>query len=87
MSLKAFHLIFIIASIVLAFGFGVWLVAQYFSAGGVLNLIFAVLSFAAGVGLIAEQGLGFQSAGGCDVTGCFPQEKIDFRTATPQRQN
>jgi hypothetical protein len=52
MSLKAFHLIFIIASIILAFGFGVWLVAQYFSAGGVLNLIFAVLSFAAGVGLI-----------------------------------
>lgn len=52
MSLKAFHLVFIIASIVLAFGFGVWLVAQYFSAGGVLKLVFAVLSFAAGVGLI-----------------------------------
>jgi hypothetical protein len=52
MSLKAFHLVFIIASIVLAFGFGVWLAWQYFSAGGVWNLIFAMVSFAAGVGLI-----------------------------------
>ena len=48
MSLKAFHLVFIIASIVLAFGFGVWLVTE----GGLLNMIFAVVSFAVGVGLI-----------------------------------
>jgi len=52
MSLKAFHLIFIIASIVLAFGFGAWLAKNFFSEGGVMNLVFAVLSFAAGVGLI-----------------------------------
>jgi hypothetical protein len=52
MSLKAFHLVFIIASILLAFGFGVWLAERYFSAGGVWNLIFALVSFAAGVGLI-----------------------------------
>jgi hypothetical protein len=52
MSLKAFHLVFIIASIVLAFGFGVWLAERYFAAGGVWNLIFALASFAAGVGLI-----------------------------------
>jgi multisubunit Na+/H+ antiporter MnhC subunit len=48
MSLKAFHLIFIMVSIALAFGFGVWLVIQ----GGVLNVIFAVGSFGVGVGLI-----------------------------------
>jgi multisubunit Na+/H+ antiporter MnhC subunit len=48
MSLKAFHLIFIIVSIALAFGFGVWLALQ----GGLMNVIFAVLSFGAGVGLI-----------------------------------
>ena len=52
MSLKAFHLVFIVASIVLAFGFGVWLVTEYFREGGVLNLIFAVVSFGVGVGLI-----------------------------------
>ena len=48
MSLKAFHLIFITVSIALAFGFGVWLAMQ----GGVMNVIFAALSFGAGVGLI-----------------------------------
>jgi hypothetical protein len=52
MSLKAFHLVFIVASIALAFGFGVWLVRNFFQEGGVLNLIFAVGSFGAGVGLI-----------------------------------
>ena len=52
MSLKAFHLVFIVASIVLAFGFGAWLADRFFSEGGALNLIFAMVSFAAGVGLI-----------------------------------
>ena len=52
MSLKAFHLVFIVASIVLAFGFGVWLVADFFHEGGMLRLVFAVVSFAAAVGLI-----------------------------------
>jgi hypothetical protein len=52
MSLKAFHLVFIIASIGLAFGFGAWLVTDYVSHGGVMNLVFAAASVAAGVGLI-----------------------------------
>jgi hypothetical protein len=52
MSLKAFHLVFIIASIVLAFGFGIWLAVVFFKQGGVMNLIFAIASFGAGVGLI-----------------------------------
>jgi hypothetical protein len=52
MSLKAFHLIFIIASIVLAFGFGIWMTVGFFKDGGVINLIVALASFAAGVGLI-----------------------------------
>jgi hypothetical protein len=52
MSLKAFHLVFITAASVLAFGFGVWLGGNYFSEGGVMNLVYALLSFAAGVGLI-----------------------------------
>jgi hypothetical protein len=52
MSLKAFHLVFICAAIALAFGFGIWLAKNYFSDGGAMNLVFAALSFAAGVGLI-----------------------------------
>jgi hypothetical protein len=34
MSLKAFHLVFIVASILLSSGFGVWCFMNYFSAGG-----------------------------------------------------
>ena len=52
MSLKAFHLVFIIASIVLAFGFSIWLAVTFFKQGGVMNLIFAIGSFGAGIGLI-----------------------------------
>lgn len=52
MSLKAFHLIFIIASIALAVGFGIWLADNYFTDGGAMNLVGALLSFAAAVGLI-----------------------------------
>jgi multisubunit Na+/H+ antiporter MnhC subunit len=48
MSLKAFHLIFIIVSIALAVGFGVWLIAQ----GGWMNVILGVISFGVGVGLV-----------------------------------
>ena len=52
MSLKAFHLVFIIASILLAFGFGIWLAVTFFKDGGVTNLIVALASFGAGIGLI-----------------------------------
>lgn len=52
MSLKAFHLVFIGASIALAFGFGIWLVKSFFSDGGAANLIFGLVSFAASIGLV-----------------------------------
>jgi hypothetical protein len=52
MSLKAFHLVFITAATVLAFGFGGWLTKNFFSTGGAGNLVSALLSFAAGIGLI-----------------------------------
>jgi len=39
MSLKAFHLVFITAATVLAFGFGVWLSKNFFFIGGAGNLI------------------------------------------------
>jgi len=35
MSLKAFHVVFIVASILLAAGFAAWSIANYFAPGGV----------------------------------------------------
>jgi hypothetical protein len=55
MSLKAFHLVFITAATLLAFGFGIWLAKNFFSAGGAGNLISALLSFGAGIGLIVYE--------------------------------
>jgi hypothetical protein len=53
MSLKTFHLIFITASCALAFGFGVWMLKDYLRPDGrVWDLLFAIGSFAAGIGLI-----------------------------------
>ncbi len=52
MSLKTFHLVFITAAVLLAFGFSVWLAKNFFSGGGALNLLSALVSFGAGVGLI-----------------------------------
>jgi hypothetical protein len=53
MSLKTFHIIFITASCLLAFGFGVWMLMAYRSPEGqTSDLIYGLLSLAAGVGLI-----------------------------------
>ncbi|MBI2928803.1 MAG: hypothetical protein HYY24_24330 [Verrucomicrobia bacterium] len=53
MSLKFFHILFIILSIVLAFGFGIWSMMQYFDgAGGALYLVLGLGSLAAGVALV-----------------------------------
>jgi hypothetical protein len=52
MSLISFHLVFIIASILLAFGFGIWAAVAFFKGEGMANLIVALVSFGAGVGLI-----------------------------------
>jgi hypothetical protein len=53
MSLKAFHIIFITASTLLAFGFGAWSLAAYFAAnGGTLDLILGSASVSAGIALI-----------------------------------
>lgn len=52
MSLKAFHLVFIVSSILLAFGFGGWLLWQYsLNRDNVLNLLFGVASVLIGVAL------------------------------------
>ncbi len=52
MSLKAFHLVFITASTLLAFGVTAWGLDSYFGGGSVRELIFGLASAACGVGLI-----------------------------------
>ena len=53
MSLKAFHLVFIMASSGLAFGCGIWELKNFFSTEGTAwDLVFGLASLAAGVGLI-----------------------------------
>jgi hypothetical protein len=53
MSLKAFHIIFITASTILAFGFGIWTVQRYMVGdGSSLELVLGIASLVLGVGLI-----------------------------------
>ncbi len=52
MSLKTFHIIFIAASTLLAFGFGIWELVQYSDGKKLLELVLGVFSLFAGVGLI-----------------------------------
>ena len=52
MSLKAFHIVFIAASIVLALGFAAWSLSNYFKDRRTLDLVFGLLSLAAGISLV-----------------------------------
>jgi len=52
MSLKAFHIVFVTASILLAFGFGAWSFLNYKDDGRTLDLVFGIGSVAAGIGLV-----------------------------------
>jgi hypothetical protein len=52
MSLKVFHIIFISLSVVLTFGFGLWLLFGESGEGGPAHALGALLSFVVGVLLI-----------------------------------
>ncbi len=52
MSLKALHIVFIISSIVLAFGCGAWALHAFSKEGAQGNLWFGLASILSGVGLI-----------------------------------
>ena len=52
MSLKALHIVFIVASTLLAFGFGAWSFREYSSSDGIWNLVFGIGSTASGIALI-----------------------------------
>lgn len=50
MSLKAFHVAFVVCSVLLAVGFGVWALAR--EGGGTLYLLLGLLSFGIAIGLV-----------------------------------
>jgi len=52
MSLKAFHVVFITASILLAFGFAAWSYSDYKDQGKTVDLIYALGSTLAGIALV-----------------------------------
>ena len=52
MSLKAFHIVFVTASIVLALAFGGWSLANYFQGGTVGDLLFGIGSLVVSVALV-----------------------------------
>jgi len=52
MSLKAFHIVFICASTVLALGFAVWEFNAYLTNSGFIALMIAILSLASACGLV-----------------------------------
>ncbi len=52
MSLKAFHIVFVTASILLAFGFGVWSLLDYRDHGKTAELIGGIVSIVVGLALI-----------------------------------
>ncbi len=51
MSLKAFHIVFVTASILLALLFSIWSLINYFQGGTVMDLVFGLGSFAAAIAL------------------------------------
>ncbi len=52
MSLKAFHVFFVIVSVLCALGFGAWAVADYARTGRGSALLLGILGFASAVALI-----------------------------------
>ncbi len=52
MSLKAFHLVFITLSVLLAFGFGVWAIALWRQYGQLSSAAIGVVSLLIAVGLL-----------------------------------
>jgi hypothetical protein len=55
MSLKAFHLVFIVASILLCVGLSVWSLLNYFSQGATVNLVMGIGSALAAVALVVYE--------------------------------
>ena len=53
MSLKSFHIVFIVLSTLLSFGFGFWAVREYAATALILNMVMGYASLIASVVLAA----------------------------------
>lgn len=58
MSLKAFHVFFIVVSILCCLGFGYWAVQDYFVSGNGVSLALGLVAFA-GCGVLIRYGVWF----------------------------
>ena len=52
MSLKAFHVVFVISSILLCFGFGAWAIHARLHGGSLLNFVLGLVALVGGVALM-----------------------------------
>lgn len=52
MSLKAFHILFVIICVAFTVGFGFWAIREYQRAGELATLLMGIGSFAAALGLL-----------------------------------
>jgi len=52
MSLKAFHVVFVISTILLCFGFGAWAIHARMQGGGLFEFILGLISLLGGVAMI-----------------------------------
>lgn len=52
MSLKAFHIVFVIFCVALALGFGVWAIGEYRGSGDTVSLVIGVGSLCGAVGAV-----------------------------------
>lgn len=52
MSLKAFHIVFVIASVVLGLGFGIWAIVQFAHAGSAAMMALGIASLVFAVGMV-----------------------------------
>ena len=52
MSLKAFHIVFIAISTLLALGCGLWELTNFSSTGEIVHLLLGILAIAGAVGLV-----------------------------------
>jgi hypothetical protein len=57
MSLKAFHVIFITAAILLSFGLGVWMLRAYNEVGGRAELVYGIVAIGIGIGLVVYEAM------------------------------
>lgn len=52
MSLKAFHIVFVVSTILLCFGFGAWAIYDRLQGGGAVEFVLGLLALAGGLAMI-----------------------------------